>query len=154
MIEFGSRLKPDGLVHIFDWVREAPFWNVLALYGHYPNSFCPPPLCQTRGREKKCPKPSWQALYTPGQTWGIKCTKHLGKPLQPPPFRAMPIWKQHISKGSFPKPSNEKWKIHLRRETKCVPICAHLKSPGGIFSEIDDPRSRITTFCYAQVCKS
>ena len=34
---------------------------------------------------KKCPKPLWQAFTS-----------------APPPLRAIPIWKQHISKRSFP----------------------------------------------------
>ena len=29
---------------LWPWLREAPFWNELALYGHCPNSFRPP-LC-------------------------------------------------------------------------------------------------------------
>ena len=44
----------------------------------------PRPSVKQANVEKKCPKPSWQA-YTP-----------------PPPFRAMPIWKQLISKRGFP----------------------------------------------------
>ena len=58
---------------------------MLVLYGHYPNSFGPPPLCQTGKREKSA-------------------QNHPEKPLHPPPFRAMPIWKQYISKRGFPQP--------------------------------------------------
>ena len=43
----------------FQMVREAPFWNVLALYGHCPNSFRPPPPLSNRQTwKKKCPKSS------------------------------------------------------------------------------------------------
>ena len=43
-----------------------------------------PPLCQTDKHGKSAPN-------------------HPGKPLHPPPYRAMPIWKQHISKRGFPE---------------------------------------------------
>ena len=63
-------------------IREAPFWNVLVLYGHCPNSFRPPdPLSNMR---KKVPQTILASLYIP------------------PPLRAMPIYKQHISKRGFP----------------------------------------------------
>ena len=36
--------------------REVPFWNVLVLYGHCPNSFrAPPPSVKRANVEKKCP---------------------------------------------------------------------------------------------------
>ena len=60
------------------WVREVPFWNVLVLYGHCPNSFNPPPLCQTGERgEKKVPvasgqisffHPSWRTFQRLGES--------------------------------------------------------------------------------------
>ena len=54
--------------HIWGFrVREAPFWNVLVLYGHYPNSFRLPPSVKRAIVEKKCSKPSSQALTPPGK---------------------------------------------------------------------------------------
>ena len=44
------------------WLRTAPFWNVLGLYGHCPNRSRPPPLSN-------------------GQTWKKSVPNHLGKPL-------------------------------------------------------------------------
>ena len=41
------------LLYINYQVREAPFWNVLVLYGHCPNSFRHPPLWQTGQTWKK-----------------------------------------------------------------------------------------------------
>ena len=66
--------------------REAPFWNVLVLYGHCPNSFRPPPLCQTGKRgEKSAPN-------------------HPGRPLHPPSLlRAMSnvhMETKHFKKGA------------------------------------------------------
>ena len=56
---------------------------MLVLYGHCPNSFRP--LCQRGKRGKK------------------SAPNHPGKPLHPPsPLRAVPIWKQNISKKGFP----------------------------------------------------
>ena len=48
-----------------DDFREAPFWNVLVLYGYCPNSFGPPPLCQTGKREKSAPNHPGQPLHPP-----------------------------------------------------------------------------------------
>ena len=53
------------LYDLLSFIREPPFWNALVLCGHCPNSFRPPPLCQTGNCGKKCPKPSWQALISP-----------------------------------------------------------------------------------------
>ena len=96
--------------------REAPFWNMLVLYGHCPNSFRPPPCVKRAKIEKKCPKPSWQAL-TPPDNMGKKCPKPTWQAFtNPPPLRAMPIWKKHISKSGFPyhvrffKLCPEKWR--------------------------------------------
>ena len=61
-------------------VREAPFWNVLVLYGHCPNSFRPSPLCQMGRREKSA-------------------QNHPGKPLHSPPFRQCPLPPTHFKKG-------------------------------------------------------
>ena len=45
-------------------------WFYMVLYGHYPNRLSPlPPLCQMGKRGKKCSKPSWQALTSPGIHW-------------------------------------------------------------------------------------
>ena len=83
--------KPDGLVQNFDWVREAPFWNVLALYRSCPNSFWTPlPSVKWAivNRGKMCPKPSWKALTPPG------------KRLQPPPFGQCPYMEAtHFKRG-------------------------------------------------------
>ena len=46
------------------FVREAPFSNVLVLYGHCPNSFRPLSVKQANVGEK-CPKLSWQAFTPP-----------------------------------------------------------------------------------------
>ena len=50
----------------------------------------PSPLCQTGKRGKNCPIPSWQAHTTLQATWEKSTENHPGKPLQPPPFMAMP----------------------------------------------------------------
>ena len=62
------RSKEDFSLAMLQYIdiREAPFWNVLVLYMHWPNSFRPSPLWNGQTR-KKCPKPSWQALTPPGQ---------------------------------------------------------------------------------------
>ena len=67
--------------------------------------------CVKRANVKKCSKSTWQAsIYTPGQTWEKSVPNHHGKPLHPPPpFRAMSIWKQHISKTSIPHSQNKIW---------------------------------------------
>ena len=40
------------------------------VYGHYSNRLSPlPPLCQMGKRGKKCSKPPWQALTSPGIHW-------------------------------------------------------------------------------------
>ena len=45
-------------IWLLEWGKPL-FWNVLVLYGHCPNSFRPPPLCQTgKCGEKKCSKAS------------------------------------------------------------------------------------------------
>ena len=65
-----------------------------------------PPLCQTvKFGKKKCPKPSWQPLTPPG-----KRGKKVPQPswqAPPPPYWQCPygVWKEHISKGGFPKAS-------------------------------------------------
>ena len=46
-------------------IGEAPFWNVLVLYRHWPNSFSPPPPLSN------------------GQTWKKSAPNHPGKPLRP-----------------------------------------------------------------------
>ena len=63
-----------NLFAIFDHslIREAPFWNVLFLYGHCPNSFRPPPSSVK-------------------QMWKKKCSKYGNN-----------IWKQCFSKRGFP----------------------------------------------------
>ena len=45
-------------------VREAPFWNVLVLYGHCPNSFRPLSVKQANVG-KKVPQTILASLYTP-----------------------------------------------------------------------------------------
>ena len=67
-------------------LREAPFWNVLVLYGLCLNSFRPPPSVRQTNEEEKVPQTIQASPYTPRQTWG-----------------KMPLWKQHISKRGFPK---------------------------------------------------
>ena len=62
--------------------REAPFCCFYMVISQM--ALDPPPFCQTGKRGKK------------------SAPNHPGKPLHPPPFRAMPIWKQHISKRGFP----------------------------------------------------
>ena len=39
------------------------------------------------------------------QTWEKSAPNHPGKFLHPPPLRAGPIWKQHISRRGLPKSS-------------------------------------------------
>ena len=48
-------------------VRVAPFWNVLFLYGHCPNCFRSPPLCQTGKRKKN--SPNYPGKPFSGQMW-------------------------------------------------------------------------------------
>ena len=62
------------------------------------------PSVERTNMEKKCTKPSWQALTPPGKCGEKSAPNHPGKLLHtpPPPLRAMPIWKQQISKRSFP----------------------------------------------------
>ena len=50
-------------------IKEAPFLNVLVLYGHCPNSFRPLPSVKRANVGKKCHKPSWQA-FTPPLPYG------------------------------------------------------------------------------------
>ena len=78
----------------------------------------PPPL-STDKCGNKVPQPILASPYTPRQTWekvpqtilaspytpgqcGKKCPKPSWQAFTPPPLRAMPIWKQHISKRGFP----------------------------------------------------
>ena len=95
-------------------LKEAPFWNMLVLYGYCPNSFrAPPPFCQTG----KCGKKSVR--------------NHPGKPLHPPspPFQAMPIWKQHILKRGFPwqkKVWNVMWNVELNDGWRNIVIIQHV----------------------------
>ena len=73
-------------------VREAPFWNVFVLYGQLgiaQKALDPTPLCQTGEHGKK------------------SAPSNPGKPLHPRPLRAMPIWKQHISKRAFPNQGDQ-----------------------------------------------
>ena len=76
----------------------------------------PPLLCQTGKRGKKVPKTILASPYTPGQTWGKCALNHPGKPLHPPPIRAMPIRKQHISKRGF---------LYLRLDIFYCLFCIH-----------------------------
>ena len=72
---------------------------------------CPPPLCQTDKHGKSAPN-------------------HPGKPLHPPPSkRAMPIWKQHISKRGFPQPSNP-------RTRGCLDV--NIRTPQFLLRQTDD----------------
>ena len=61
---------------------EAPFWNVLVLYGHCPNCFRPPPLLSN------------------GQTWRKSTPNHPGKPLHPPPYGQCPYGNNTFQKGA------------------------------------------------------
>ena len=57
-------------------LREAPFWNMLVLYGHCQNSFRPPPpstLSNGQTWTKKCPKPSWEAFTPPPLGPYVQC---------------------------------------------------------------------------------
>ena len=71
---FVTACSQIGMVWSQFWVREAPFWNVLVRCGHCPNSFRPLPSVKRSNVEKKCPKPSWQAL-TPPANVEKKCSK-------------------------------------------------------------------------------
>ena len=64
-------------------VREAPFLIVLVLYGHCPNSFIPPPLCQTGKLGKKVLQTILASLYT-----------------TPPPFGQCPYKNNTFQKGA------------------------------------------------------
>ena len=54
-------------------------------------ALAPRPSVKQANVEKKCPKPSWQVLTPPGKV-AKKGPNHPGKPLHPPPLRAMPIY--------------------------------------------------------------
>ena len=94
------------LIQHFDMlVREAPFFKICWLYMGIAQ-ITPPPLCQMgKYGGKKYSKPSWQVLTPPGKR-GKKVAQtilaSLYTPAPPSPLRAMPIWKQHISKRVFP----------------------------------------------------
>ena len=52
---------------------------------------------------KSAPNHPGKPLH-PQATWEKSAPNHLGKPLHTPhTIRAMPIWKQHISKRGFPE---------------------------------------------------
>ena len=77
---------------------------MLVLKGHCPNSFRPPPSAKQANVEKKVPQTILASPYTPRQR-GKKVPQTqtiLASLFTPPPLRAMPIWKQHISKRGFP----------------------------------------------------
>ena len=110
--------------------REAPLWNVLVLYGHCPNSFRPPaPLLSNRQTWKKVLQTIPASPYTLGQTWEKSDPNHPGKPFHPPspPFQAMPIWKQHISKRGFPL-QWKKQKRHIVRHWLTLALCQYQSS--------------------------
>ena len=54
----------------------------------------PPPSVKRANVEKKCPKPTWQAPFTPSA------------------LQAMPIWKQQISKRGFPYQRHQVYQEH------------------------------------------
>ena len=43
-----TTFEKESITKIMTHIREAPFWNVLVLYGHCPNSFRPPPPLSNR----------------------------------------------------------------------------------------------------------
>ena len=60
-INFGQ----SPLIWYIKELREAPFWNVLVLYGHCPNSLSPPPPpCQTGKCGKKVSQTILASPYT------------------------------------------------------------------------------------------
>ena len=96
-------------------IREAPFLNVLVLYGYCQNSFGPPTPLWNRQTWKKCPKPSWQALTPPGNI-GKSAPNHLGKPLHPSPYRHYPYGNNTFQKGASlinHSQTHIKWKYGL-----------------------------------------
>ena len=104
----GPAKKPDGLVQNFDWVREAPFWNVLALYRSCPNSFWTP--------LPSVPKTILESPYTPWQAFTT------------PPFRAMPIYGSNtFQKGAFLSEVMKNEKI-ISSEKQSVCQYAHIWS--------------------------
>ena len=68
--------------------REAPFWNVLVLNGHYPNNFGSPPL-SNRQTWKKVPQTILTSPYNPRQMW-----EKVPQAFKSPPWRAT-----HFIKG-------------------------------------------------------
>ena len=68
-------------------LREAPFWNMLVLYGHCQNSFRPPPpstLSNGQTWTKKWFKPSWKVV-TPTGKRGKRVLQTSLASLYPPP---------------------------------------------------------------------
>ena len=61
----------------------------------------PIPSVKQANVEKSAPKHPGKSLH-PRAMWEKSAQNHPVRPLTPPPLRAMPIWKQHISKRGFP----------------------------------------------------
>ena len=83
---------------------EAPFLNVLVLYGRCKNSFRPP-----------LPLSNGQALTPPGNI-GKSAPTHLGKPLHPSPYRHYPYGNNTFQKGASlinHSQTHIKWKYGL-----------------------------------------
>ena len=79
------------------WLRTAPFWNVLGLYGHCPNRSRPPPL--SNGQTwKKVFQTILASPYTCGQIYAKKnAPNHPSKPLHVPNIEEKGIF---LGKGS------------------------------------------------------
>ena len=118
-----TTFEKESITKIMTHIREAPFWNVLVLHGHCPNSLRPPPpppLCQMGKCGKKCPKPSWQALSPPGNV-----RKKCPKPSWPafthphPPYGQCPYGNNTFSKRSSPSSACLMFEIVLICRYQC-----------------------------------
>ena len=72
--------------------REAPFWNVLVLYGHCPNSFRPPPSVKLANVGKKVPQTILAGPYT-----------------TPPPYEQCLYGNRTFQKRGFPNSLSDIW---------------------------------------------
>ena len=92
--------RPHKWQNVNRGLREAPFWNVLVLYGHCPNSFGPPPPLSNRQMWQKVPQTILASPYNPGHL-GKKCPNHPGRPLHlpHPPYGQCPYANNTLQKG-------------------------------------------------------
>ena len=100
IVKFGILLTSLGI-----GIWDAPFWNVLVLYGNCPNSFRPPGPLSNGQTCKKLPKTILASLYTPHPPYntfkkGTSLTLLMCTTKEPKEFANHPARSQLPSAGS------------------------------------------------------